>query len=127
MRALAGAALAQLAAVAVSAVGLIAVESELAHLQAAEIGGAPAASVDPQALLVIVLFTAAATIAGLWAASRMAGAIRIGPLAGSVVMEGERHLADHRGAIEDRCRRRRVGRDYPPRAERKRPADSTCR
>jgi len=91
VRALAGAALAQLAAVAVSAVGLIAVESELAHLQAAEIGGAPAASVDPQALLVIVLFTAAAMIAGLLAASRMASAIRLGPLAGSVVMEGERH------------------------------------
>jgi len=95
VRALAGAALAQLAAVAVSAIGLIAVEGELAHLQAAEIGTASATGVDPQALLVIILFTAAAMIAGLWAASRMAGAIRIGPFAASVVTEGDQRYGTH--------------------------------
>lgn len=80
LRALAGAALAQLAALVVSAVGLLAVEGELGHLQAAEVGAAAPTTVDPQALTTIVLFIGTAMAAALLASGRMAGAIRPPPI-----------------------------------------------
>ena len=71
VRALAGAALATLGATIVTALALLLVESELAHLQAVERG---VTIIDPQALTTIVLAFTLVMLAAIWAAARMAGA-----------------------------------------------------
>ncbi len=71
VRALAGAALALLGATIVTALDLLLVESELAHLQAVERG---VTVIDPQALTTIVLAFTLVMLTAIWAAARMAGA-----------------------------------------------------
>jgi len=71
VRGLAGAALALLGATIVTALDLLLVESELAHLQAVEWG---VTIIDPQALTTIVLAFTLVMLAAIWAAGRMAGA-----------------------------------------------------
>lgn len=73
VRALAGATLALLAATIVTAIDLLLVESELAHLQAVERG---VSIIDPQALTTIVLAFTLVMLAAVWAAIRMAGGFR---------------------------------------------------
>jgi type IV secretion system protein VirB6 len=76
MRALAGSALASLAAIIVTAAHLLAVESELAHLQSIRLGGA-ARMLDPQALTTIVFIFSLAMLVTSFAAMRMASAFRL--------------------------------------------------
>jgi len=71
VRGLAGAALALLGATIVTALDLLLVESELAHLQAVERG---VTIIDPQALTTIVLAFTLVMLAAIWAAGRMSGA-----------------------------------------------------
>lgn len=71
VRALAGAALALLGATIVTALDLLLVESELAHLQSVERG---VTVIDPQALTTIVLAFTLVMLAAIWTSVRMAGA-----------------------------------------------------
>ncbi len=71
VRALAGAALALLGATIVTALDLLLVESELAHLQSVERG---VSIIDPQAITTIVLAFTLVMFAAVWAAVRTAGA-----------------------------------------------------
>lgn len=71
VRSLAGAALATLGATIVTALDLLLVESELAHLQAVERG---VTIIDPQALTTIVFAFTLVMLAAIWAAAKMAGA-----------------------------------------------------
>ena len=76
VRALASAALGLVGATIVTAIHLVAVESELAHIAA--IGGGEASlSVDPQALTTIVMFFALVAVVTTLAAMRMGGALRL--------------------------------------------------
>lgn len=74
IRALAGAALALLGATIVTALDLLLVESELAHLQSVERG---VSVIDPQGLTTIVLAFALVMIAAIWAAAKTASGFRL--------------------------------------------------
>lgn len=76
VRALAGAALGLVAATIVTAIHLVAVESELAHLVAVGAGQA-SATVDTQALTTVVMFFALVAVITTLAAIRMGGALRL--------------------------------------------------
>ena len=77
-RALAGAALGLVGATVVTAIHLVAVESELAHLAAVG-GGEASATVDPQALTTVVMFFALVAAVTTLAAIRMGSALRLPP------------------------------------------------
>lgn len=74
IRALAGAALALLGATIVTALDLLLVESELAHLQSVERG---VSVIDPQGLTTIILAFTLVMIAAIWAAAKTAGGFRL--------------------------------------------------
>ncbi|PAX06397.1 type IV secretion system protein [Sphingomonas lenta] len=76
VRTLGGSALGLLAASVVTALDLLAVESELANLQAYSVGGI-ALAVDPQALTTIVLLFAVVMLVAAAAAVKVAGAFRL--------------------------------------------------
>lgn len=76
IRALAGAALAVLSANIVTATHLLALESELAHLQSIRLGGADRV-IDPQGLTTIVLIFLLTTLVASLAAMRVASAFRL--------------------------------------------------
>ncbi len=76
VRALASAALGLVGATIVTAIHLVAVESELAHLAAVG-GGEASMMVDPQALSTVVMFFALVAVVTTLAAMRMGGAIRL--------------------------------------------------
>lgn len=76
IRALAGAALAVLSANIVTATHLLALESELAHLQAIRLGSADRV-IDPQGLTTIVLIFLLTTLVASLAAMRVASAFRL--------------------------------------------------
>lgn len=76
LRALTGMAFASLASAIVTAIGLMVVESELAHLQALRFGGS-IRSMDPQGLTTIVIVLALVTLVTSLAAMRMTGALRL--------------------------------------------------
>lgn len=74
IRGLAGAALALLGATIVTALDLLLVESELAHLQSVERG---VSIIDPQGLTTIVLAFTLVMLAAIWAAAKTAGGFRL--------------------------------------------------
>lgn len=74
VRGLAGAALALLGATIVTALDLLLVESELAHLQSVERG---VSVIDPQGLTTIVLAFTLVMLAAIWAAAKTAGGFRL--------------------------------------------------
>ena len=74
IRGLAGAALALLGATIVTALDLLLVESELAHLQSVERG---VSIIDPQGLTTIVLAFTLVMLAAIWAATKTAGGFRL--------------------------------------------------
>ncbi len=74
IRGLAGAVLALLAGTIVTALDLLLVESELAHLQSVERG---VSVIDPQGLTTIVLAFTLVMLAAIWAAMKMAGGFRL--------------------------------------------------
>lgn len=76
VRALAGAALGLVGATVVTAIHLVAVESELAHLATAG-GGEASISVDPQALTTVVMFFALVAVVTTLAAIGMGSALRL--------------------------------------------------
>ena len=76
IRALSGMALAALAALVVTAIDLMVVEGELAHLQALRLGGF-GQSMDPQALTTIVIVFALVMLVSTLAAMRMTSAFRL--------------------------------------------------
>jgi type IV secretion system protein VirB6 len=76
VRALAGMALAALAALVVTAIDVMVVEGELAHLQALRMGGF-GQSMDPQALTTIVIVFALVMLVSTLAALRMTSAFRL--------------------------------------------------
>ena len=76
VRALAGAALGLVGATVVTAIHLVAVESELAHLAAGGASGTAAAP-DPQALTTVVMFFALVAVVTTLAAMRMGSALRL--------------------------------------------------
>lgn len=76
LRALAGAALGLVGATVVTAIQLVAVESELAQLAAAG-AGEPSITVDPQALTTVVMFFALVAVVTTLAAMRMGSALRL--------------------------------------------------
>ena len=76
VRALAGAALGLVGATVVTAIHLVAVESELAHLAASGASGAAGAP-DPQALTTVVLFFALVAVVTTLAAMLMGSALRL--------------------------------------------------
>ena len=78
VRALAGAALGLVGATVVTAIHLVAVESELAHLAAVG-GGEASVTVDPQALTTVVMFFALVAVVTTLAAIRMGSALRLPP------------------------------------------------
>ena len=75
-RAWPGAALGLVGATVVTAIHLVAVESELAHLAAVG-GGEASATVDPQALTTVVMFFALVAVVTTLAAMRMGSALRL--------------------------------------------------
>ena len=76
IRALAGMALAALAALVVTAIDVVVVEGELAHLQALRLGGF-GQSMDPQALTTVVIVFALVMLVSTLAAMRMTSAFRL--------------------------------------------------
>jgi type IV secretion system protein VirB6 len=93
VRALAGAVLGVLAATLVTAIELVALESQLASLQAYHLGGV-AGVMDPQALTTIVLLFALVMVVVVVAAARMASAFRLPALAAARAGETNvRHTA----------------------------------
>jgi type IV secretion system protein VirB6 len=76
IRAMAGMALASLAAVVVTSVDLVMVESELDYLRSMRLGGDPN-NMDPQSLTTIVLVFALVTLVTAFAATRMTGAFKM--------------------------------------------------
>lgn len=76
VRALTGAALGLIGATVVTAIHLVAVEGELAHLQTAGASG-NAAAPDPQALTTVVMFFALVAVVTTLAAIRMGSALRL--------------------------------------------------
>jgi type IV secretion system protein VirB6 len=74
IRGLAGAALGLLAATIVTALDLLLVESELAHLQSVERG---VSVIDPQSLTTVVLAFSLVMLAVIWAAAKTAGGFRL--------------------------------------------------
>lgn len=77
VRALAGAALGVLATSVSSAIELVAVETELLHVQAAGSGAAAASSLDPQALVTTILVFTVVALVAVFAAMRVGGAFRM--------------------------------------------------
>lgn len=82
LRAIVGAAFGVLAASVTTSIELIVVESELAHARAVQLGADPASSLDPQALVTIILVFVVMALAAVYAAARLAGAFRL-PLFGA--------------------------------------------
>ena len=76
VRALVGAALGLIGATVVTAIHLVAVESELAHL-ATQGSGEASTTVDPQALTTVVMFFALVAVVTTLAAMRMGSALRL--------------------------------------------------
>ena len=86
LRAVAGLALGLVGATVVTAIHLVAVESELAHLLALGSAGAATDAVDPQALTTIVCFFALVAVVTTLAALRMGNALRL-PRAAATALE----------------------------------------
>jgi type IV secretion system protein VirB6 len=76
VRALSGLALATLSATIATALGLVAVEAQLARVQALRFGGSLEA-VDPQAVTVIVMLFALVTLVTVFAAMKMTSAFKL--------------------------------------------------
>lgn len=107
LRALAGATLAALASLIVTALDLIMVESELAHLQTIERG---VSILDPQALTTIVVAFTSVMLVALWAASRMAGALRFTFVQPALLSDAPRSVTiDKQGAAPSVPLRREAG------------------
>lgn len=77
VRALTGTALALVAATVVAALHLVAMESELANLEAVSLGTSTSGAVDAQGLTTIAMIFTIIMLVAIWAAIRMAGAFRI--------------------------------------------------
>ena len=120
VRALAGAALALLAATIVTALDLLLVESELAHLQSVERG---VTIIDPQALTTIVLAFTLVMLAAIWAAARMAGAFSFTLRRQETLVTTHSHssLSEHLSAtatgVRDNGQNAAVASGTPPRAQ----------
>jgi len=89
IRALAGSALASLGAIVVTAAHLLAVESELAHLQSMRLGGAER-MLDPQALTTIVFIFSLAILVTSFAAMRVASAFQLKGFSNQTVLGVDR-------------------------------------
>jgi type IV secretion system protein VirB6 len=77
LRILVGTALGGLATSIVTAIELLVVESEITHEQAVQVAADSVSSLDPQALVTIILCFLLVTLGGVYAALRMASALRL--------------------------------------------------
>jgi len=94
IRGLAGAALALLGATIVTALDLLLVEGELAHLQSVERG---VSVIDPQGLTTIVLTFTLVMLAAIWGATKTAGGFRLSFVSAqtSQLAQSQSSLRDH--------------------------------
>ena len=83
IRALVGAAFGVLAASITTTIELVVIESELAHDRAVQLGADAASSLDPQALVTIILFFVVVALAAVYASARVGSAFRLPAAAGA--------------------------------------------